>query len=188
RDVMFAMDSVTRFAAAVRELGLAAGEPPAVRGHPPSLHAELPRLLERLGNDARGTLTGVLTVLVEGDDHDEPVADAVRGLLDGHLVLDRGIAALGRYPAIDIARSLSRVMDRIVDAEHLQAARRVRAWLARLDDSRDLVAVGAYRRGSDPALDVALDAAPAIERFLGAAAGVPFDETRAGLIALGRSS
>src|SRR5262249_40600347 len=125
--VLLLVDSVTRFARAAREVGLAAGEPPTRRGYPPSAFAILPRLLERSGQGVRGSITGVYTVLVEGGDLDEPVADEVRGILDGHVILDRAVAARGRYPAVDVSASLSRVMDRIVAPEHRDAARRLRS-------------------------------------------------------------
>ncbi|MBK8977798.1 MAG: FliI/YscN family ATPase [Planctomycetes bacterium] len=177
-DVLLTMDSITRFAGAVREIGLAAGEPAALRGYPPSLFAELPRLVERLGSAARGSITAVLTVLVEGDDLAEPVSDALRGHLDGHIVLDRAIAARGRYPAIDLLQSLSRLMPKLVDGEHLAAATAVRRALAVLEDARDLVQVGAYRAGSDPELDAALAARPALDALLAqGAAGRDLAET-----------
>src|SRR5262249_42979451 len=147
--VMLLVDSVTRFARAQREVGLAAGEPPARRGYPPSVFAMLPRLLERSGQGTRGSITAIYTVLVEGGDMDEPIADEVRGVLDGHVVLDRAIAARGRYPAIDVTVSLSRVMDGIVSDVHKQGARRLRSLLATYEAKRDLVTLGAYAKGSD---------------------------------------
>lgn len=164
--VMLLVDSVTRFARAQREVGLAAGEPPARRGYPPSVFAMLPRLLERSGNGARGSITAIYTVLVEGGDMDEPIADEVRGILDGHVVLDRSIAARGRYPAVDATVSISRVMDAIVTKEQREAARRLRALLATHEAKRDLVALGAYVKGSDRELDEALAKMPRIEQFL----------------------
>ncbi len=164
--VLLLMDSVTRFARAAREVGLAAGEPPARRGYPPSVFAELPRLLERSGRSARGTITAVYTVLVEGGDLDEPVADEVRATLDGHLVLDRELAARGRWPAIDPLRSLSRVMDRVTEPAHREAARRTLERLAIYEAKRDLVLLGAYERGADRRLDDALARIDAIESFL----------------------
>lgn len=165
-NVMFMMDSVTRFAGAAREIGLAAGEPPTLRGYPPSLFAQLPRLVERLGNDDRGSITGLLTVLVDGDDLNEPVADAMRGYLDGHIVLSRDIAARGRFPAVDVLASISRLMPKICTPERLAAASRVRAMLAHYEEFRDLVQVGAYRKGADPLLDEVLAKLPAIEELL----------------------
>ncbi|MFO1078598.1 MAG: flagellum-specific ATP synthase FliI, partial [Planctomycetota bacterium] len=134
--------------------------------YPPSLFSLLPRLVERLGNDARGTITGLLTVLVDGDDMNEPVADAVRGYLDGHVVLSRRIAERGRFPAIDVLASVSRLMPRVTSPEHQERARRVRALLAHYEENRDLVTVGAYRKGSDPLLDQAIARMPAIEALL----------------------
>ena len=166
RRVLLLMDSVTRFARAAREVGLAAGEPPARRGYPPSVFAALPRLLERGGTSARGTITAVYTVLVEGGDLDEPIADEVRGILDGHVVLDRELAARGRWPAIDPLRSLSRIMGRVASAAHARDARALRSHLAAYEAKRDLVLLGAYRAGSDEALDAALARMPAIEAFL----------------------
>ena len=164
--VMLLVDSVTRFARAQREVGLAAGEPPARRGYPPSVFAMLPRLLERSGQGERGSITAIYTVLVEGGDMDEPIADEVRGVLDGHVVLDRGIAARGRYPAVDVTVSLSRVMDGIVAPEHRQAARKLRALLGAYEAKRDLVAMGAYAKGTDKELDEAIAKMPRIEQLL----------------------
>jgi type III secretion protein N (ATPase) len=164
--VLLLVDSVTRFARASREVGLAAGEPPTRRGYPPSTFALLPRLLERSGQGARGSITAVYTVLVEGGDLDEPVADEVRGILDGHVVLDRALAARGHYPAVDVCASLSRVMDGIVSAEHRGAARRLRALVATYEAKRDLVTLGAYAKGSDAELDEALLRMPRIDAFL----------------------
>jgi len=165
-DVMFMMDSVTRYAMAVREVGLAAGEPPTLRGYPPSLFASLPRLVERLGNDERGSITGLFTVLVDGDDLNEPVSDALRGYLDGHIVLSRRIAERGRYPAIDVLASISRLMPKVTGADQQRRARRLRELLAHYEENRDLVAVGAYRKGADPLLDQAIGKLPAIENLL----------------------
>jgi FliI/YscN family ATPase len=165
-DVMFMMDSVTRYAMAVREVGLAAGEPPTLRGYPPSLFASLPRLVERLGSDGRGTITGLFTVLVEGDDLNEPVSDALRGYLDGHIVLSRRIAERGRYPAIDVLGSVSRLMPRVTTPEHQRRARRLRELLAHYEENRDLVSVGAYRKGADPLLDQAIAKVGSIEELL----------------------
>ena len=169
KKVMLLVDSVTRFARAQREVGLAAGEPPARRGYPPSVFAMLPRLLERSGQGDKGSITAIYTVLVEGGDLDEPIADEVRGVLDGHIVLDRAVASRGRYPAIDVPGSLSRVMDAIATPEHRDAARRLRSLVALYEAKRDLVSLGAYSRGSDPALDEAILKMPRIEAFLGQA-------------------
>jgi len=185
RRVLLLMDSVTRFARAAREVGLAAGEPPARRGYPPSVFAALPRLLERGGTSAAGTITGVYTVLVEGGDLDEPVADETRGILDGHVVLDRELAARGRWPAIDPLRSLSRVMPRVTPPEHMEAARAMRAHLAVYEAKRDLVLLGAYDRGQDRRLDAALDRIDDIEAFLRQGEPpCPFEDTLAALAAL----
>ena len=164
--VMLLMDSVTRFARAGREVGLAAGEPPARRGYPPSVFAALPGLLERSGTAARGSITAFYTVLVEGGDMEEPIADEVRGILDGHIVLDRRLGARGRWPAIDVLASLSRVMDMVTSAPHQQSARALRETLALYEEKRDLVSLGAYKKGSDPRLDRALAKIDAIEAFL----------------------
>jgi type III secretion protein N (ATPase) len=166
KNVLLLVDSVTRVARAQREIGLAAGEPPARRGYPPSVFALLPRLLERSGQGERGAITAVYTVLVEGGDLDEPVADEVRGILDGHVVLERTIAARGHYPAIDVLASISRVMPQVASAEHVSAARQVRALLAAYEEKRDLITLGAYTPGSDPRVDLAIRALPELERWL----------------------
>lgn len=183
KSVMLLVDSVTRFARAQREVGLAAGEPPARRGYPPSVFAMLPRLLERSGQGARGSITAIYTVLVEGGDMDEPIADEVRGILDGHVVLDRTIAARGRYPAVDPTVSLSRVMDAIVTPAQRDHARKLRALVAHYEAKRDLVTLGAYAKGSDRELDEAIARLPKIEQFLrqSPADRVAFDETVATL-------
>jgi type III secretion protein N (ATPase) len=164
--VMLLVDSITRAARAQREIGLAAGEPPARRGYPPSVFAMLPRLLERSGTAARGSITAIYTVLVEGSDMDEPIADEVRGILDGHVVLDRALAGRGRYPAVDVVHSLSRVMDGIASPEHREAARRLRTLLAAYESKRDLITLGAYTKGSDRTVDDAIARLPRIEEFL----------------------
>jgi type III secretion protein N (ATPase) len=166
KSVMLLVDSVTRVARAQREVGLAAGEPPARRGYPPSVFALLPRLLERSGQSDRGAITAIYTVLVEGGDMEEPIADEVRGILDGHIVMDRRIAARGHYPAIDVPQSLSRVMEAVVTPEHAAAARKVRALIATYEEKRDLITLGAYAKGSDPRVDRAMAALPEIERFV----------------------
>ena len=177
--VMLLVDSITRFARAQREVGLASGEPPARRGYPPSVFAMLPRLLERSGQGARGSITAIYTVLVEGGDMDEPIADEVRGILDGHVVLDRTIAARGRYPAVDPTVSLSRVMDAVVSPAHRDAARRLRSLVAHYEAKRDLVMLGAYARGSDRQLDEAIARMPKIDQFLAQSPDerVPLEET-----------
>ncbi len=164
--VLLMMDSVTRFARAGREVGLAAGEPPARRGYPPSVFAALPGLLERSGTSERGSITAFYTVLVEGGDLEEPIADEVRGILDGHVVLDRSLGARGRWPAIDVLASLSRVMDAVTTAPHQRSAQRLRELLALYEQKRDLVSLGAYKKGSDAKLDHALAKIDAIEGFL----------------------
>jgi len=165
-DVMLMMDSVTRFAMAQREVGLAIGEPPATRGYTPSVFALLPRLLERAGTSTSGSITALYTVLVDGDDMNEPIADAVRSILDGHIVLTRSLAHAGHYPAIDVLSSVSRLVGEIVTPEVAQAGQQLRAALAVLREKEDLVAIGAYQPGSDPALDTALSHRSRIERFL----------------------
>jgi type III secretion protein N (ATPase) len=160
------VDSVTRFARAQREVGLSAGEPPVRRGYPPSVFAMLPRLLERGGQGRSGSITAIYTVLVEGGDMDEPIADEVRGIVDGHVVLDRAIASRGRYPAVDVTASLSRVMSSIVDTEQVESARRLRQLLAVYEAKRDLVLLGAYAKGTDKELDRALERMAVIEAFL----------------------
>lgn len=179
RRVLLLVDSVTRYARAQREVGLAAGEPPARHGYPPSTFEALPRLLERAGPRARGAITAVYTVLVAGGDLDEPVADEVRAILDGHVVLDRRLAEAGRWPAVDPLASLSRTMPAVAGAAHRAAAARLRELLAALERQRELLAVGAYRRGGDPVADAALERLPAIEAFLRQAPdeAEAFDET-----------
>lgn len=164
--VLLLMDSVTRFARAGREVGLAAGEPPARRGYPPSVFAALPGLLERSGTNERGSITAFYTVLVEGGDMEEPIADEVRGILDGHVILDRELGARGRWPAIDVLRSLSRVMDAVTSEEHRELARKLRELLATYESKRDLIALGAYAKGSDSRIDAAIARIDRIETFL----------------------
>ncbi|MED4599576.1 flagellar protein export ATPase FliI [Paenibacillus validus] len=161
-NVMMMMDSVTRFAMAQREVGLAVGEPPATRGYTPSVFATLPKLLERSGTGPKGSITAFYTVLVDGDDMNEPIADAVRGILDGHIVLNRGIANRGHYPAIDVLASVSRVMKEIVPQEQQLAAENLKRLLAVYKDSEDLINIGAYQRGSNPEIDLSMDSIQSI--------------------------
>jgi FliI/YscN family ATPase len=167
RSVLLMMDSLTRFAMAQREVGLAAGEPPTAKGYPPSVFALLPTLLERAGNlRGRGSITGLYTVLVEGDDATEPIADSVRAILDGHVVLSRGLAARNHYPAIDVLQSVSRTMPDVTAVDHRLKAGRVRDWMATIKENEDLVSVGAYVPGSNPRVDEAFSRRDAIDQFL----------------------
>ncbi len=165
-DVVLLMDSLTRFAMAQREVGLSAGEPPATRGYPPSVFALLPRLLERAGTDERGSITGLYTVLVEGDDMNEPIADAARAILDGHIVLSRRLASAGHFPCIDVLDSVSRVGPAVTSREQMAAAVELRRLLAAERDARDLVDIGAYVAGSNPTVDRALALSDGISAFL----------------------
>jgi FliI/YscN family ATPase len=165
-DVLFVMDSVTRFAAASREIGLAAGEPPTVRGYPPSFFATVPKLVERLGRSAHGSITGLLTVLLDADDPNEPVADTLRGLLDGHLYLSRDLAQRGHFPAIDVLASLSRLMNSIASPRQKELSQALREALAQWKEGRDLVEIGAYKPGTNARLDRALALVPGIDAFL----------------------
>ena len=165
-DVLLMMDSLTRFAMAQREIGLAVGEPPVARGYTPSIYAELPKLLERSGNFEKGSITGVYTVLVEGDDTNEPISDTVRGILDGHIVLTRSLAAANHFPAIDVGASISRLMVDITSDEHRKMAGRLRDIMSTYEKSADLVAIGAYKAGTNPKLDYALSKIDTINEFL----------------------
>ena len=166
KDVLVMMDSVTRLAMAQREVGLSIGEPPTTRGYTPSVFALLPKVLERAGNSDKGSITAFITVLVEGDDMNEPVADAVRSILDGHIVLSRALAHRAHYPAIDVLQSISRVMNDVVSAKHLKLANRMRELLAVYSEAEDLINIGAYQRGNNPKIDEALDYIDAINHFL----------------------
>lgn len=166
KDVLLMMDSLTRFAMAQREIGLATGEPPVARGYTPSIYAELPKLLERSGNFGTGSITGIYTVLVEGDDTNEPIADTVRGIVDGHIVLSRKLAHSNHYPAIDINGSISRLMNDIASKEHNDKAKKLRDILAIYYANQDLINIGAYKKGSNPALDNAVDKINEVNAFL----------------------
>lgn len=165
-DVLLMMDSVTRVAMALREVGLAIGEPPATRGYPPSVFAELPKLLERTGTNDVGSITALYTVLVEGDDFNEPVSDTVRGILDGHISLSRELAESGHYPAVDVLSSVSRIMNDLVEKDHLKASEKIQQWLATYNQSEDLINIGAYEKGSNSEVDKAIEKIDEINAFL----------------------
>lgn len=186
KSVLLMMDSVTRFAMAQREVGLAIGEPPSTKGYTPSVFALLPRLMERAGMGPKGAITALYTVLVDGDDTNEPIADATRGILDGHIVLNRKLTSRGHYPPIDILGSLSRTMPFVVPAEQVQAASEVRELMAAYNDVEDLVSIGAYKKGARPISDRAIDSMDGINAFLrqAKAEGSTFDEAQAGLSGL----
>jgi FliI/YscN family ATPase len=177
-DVIFMMDSVTRFAMAQREVGLAIGEPPASKGYTPSVFSLLPKLLERAGTSVNGSITGFYTVLVEGDDFNEPISDSVRSILDGHISLSRDLAARNHYPAVDVLRSVSRIMAYVTTEEHRRYAAEMRKLMATYEKARDLVNIGAYVHGSDPEIDASLAALPKINAFLQQPAeeATPFDQ------------
>lgn len=166
KKVLLMMDSVTRFARALREVGLARGEPPTRAGFPPSVFSELPRLLERTGNSDKGSITAFYTVLVEGDDMTEPIADETRSILDGHVVLSRNLASAGHYPAIDVGQSVSRVMSTVASDTHVEAARKLREVLATYEANKDLILIGAYKKGSDQRTDYAITKLDAVNSFL----------------------
>lgn len=166
KDVLLMMDSLTRFAMAHREIGLAAGEPPIARGYTPGIYAELPKLLERSGNFKQGSITGIYTVLVEGDDTNEPISDTVRGIIDGHIVLTRALAHKNHYPAIDVNASISRLMNDIVPEDHRQAAAKIRGWLSVYRQNEDLISIGAYKPGLNHRLDEAVKKMDAVNQFL----------------------
>jgi FliI/YscN family ATPase len=186
KDVLLLMDSLTRFALAQREIGLAAGEPPATRGYPPSVFAVLPKFVERAGRSPQGSITAFFAVLVEADDPNEPISDAVRGLLDGHTWLSRRLASKNHYPAVDVLESLSRLMTEVADEEHLQAAMAVRELLAAYREHEDLISIGAYRRGSNKLVDAAVEMQDELNRFLRQAVQQPsnIEDARAKLIQL----
>ncbi len=166
KDVLLMMDSLTRFAMAQREIGLATGEPPVARGYTPSIYAEFPRLLERSGNFERGSITGIYTVLVEGDDTNEPISDTVRGILDGHIILSRKLANRNHFPAIDVSSSISRLMVNIADDKHKAAASKLRDYLSIYEQNEDLISIGAYKEGSNQRLDEAMKKIDRINGFL----------------------
>jgi flagellum-specific ATP synthase len=175
QNVLLVMDSVTRYAHACREVALAAGEPPVARGYPPSVFSDLPQLLERAGPGAgaQGTITGIYAVLVDGDDHNDPVADTVRGTLDGHVVLDRAIGEQGRYPAVNILTSLSRLATRVWTGDQAKAVQELKRLVARFEDTRDLRAMGGHVPGADTELDRALEVVPKLYRILSQSAADP---------------
>lgn len=174
KDVLLMMDSLTRFAMAQREIGLATGEPPVARGYTPSIFAVMPKLLERSGNFGKGSITGIYTVLVEGDDMNEPVADTVRGILDGHIVLSRALAMQNHYPAVDVLSSISRLMPDVADEEHRTLAGRMRSLMATYQNYADLISIGAYKAGSSEEVDTAIRYHKQIEAFLRQRVDEPF--------------
>ncbi|MBQ9334372.1 MAG: FliI/YscN family ATPase [Lachnospiraceae bacterium] len=166
RDVLLMMDSLTRFSMAQREIGLASGEPPVSRGYPPSVYSQMPRLLERAGKNAKGSITGLYTVLVDGDDFNEPITDTARGILDGHIVLDRKLAQKNHYPAIDVLASVSRCMSSLVSKEHKRYAGKLKSTMATYRDAEDLINIGAYKAGSNPDIDYSISMNGPINEFL----------------------
>ena len=166
KDVLLMMDSLTRFAMAQRDIGLNSGEAPVARGYTPSIYSALPKLLERAGNFKKGSITGIYTVLVEGDDTNEPISDTVRGIIDGHIILSRKLASKNHYPAIDVLNSVSRLMTGLVSPEHREAANKMRKMLAILQDNEDLISIGAYEPGNSPELDNAVAHRESMDEFL----------------------
>lgn len=166
KDVLLMMDSLTRFSMAQREMGLASGEPPVTRGYPPSVYSEMPKLLERAGNSDKGSITGLYTVLVDGDDFNEPITDTARSILDGHIMLDRKLAHKNHYPAIDVLQSISRVMSSIVDSEHKAASGKLKNVLATYQEAEDLINIGAYKKGSNSNIDYAIEKIDSVNEFL----------------------
>lgn len=164
--VMLMVDSLTRWAMAQREVGLAIGEPPTTRGYPPSVFAQLPKILERAGNSDKGSITGIYTVLVEADDFNEPISDTVRGIVDGHIILSRRLAESNHYPAVDVLMSISRLMVDVTKPEHIQAARLIRDIMATYNDAKDLIDVGAYKKGTNPKIDKSIELIDEINKFL----------------------
>jgi flagellum-specific ATP synthase len=166
QDVLLMMDSLTRFSMAQREIGLASGEPPVTRGYPPSVYSEMPKLLERAGNSDKGSITGLYTVLVDGDDFNEPITDTARGILDGHIVLSRKLAQQNHYPAIDVLASISRVMSAVADKEHKRIAGQFKNVMATYADAEDLINIGAYKAGSNKNIDFAISKIESVNEFL----------------------
>lgn len=166
KDVLLMMDSLTRFSMAQREIGLASGEPPVTRGYPPSVYSEMPKLLERAGNGNQGSITGLYTVLVDGDDFNEPITDTARSILDGHIMLSRKIAHKNHYPAIDVLQSISRVMSQIATGEHKKMAGQIKNIMATYNEAEDLINIGAYKRGSNKNIDFAMDKIDKVNEFL----------------------
>ncbi|MDE6902362.1 MAG: flagellum-specific ATP synthase FliI, partial [Lachnospiraceae bacterium] len=166
KDVLLMMDSLTRFSMAQREIGLASGEPPVSRGYPPSVYSEMPKLLERAGCAQAGSITGLYTVLVDGDDMNEPITDTARSILDGHIMLNRKLAHQNHYPAIDVLQSISRCMSQIVDKEHKVLAGKLKNVLATYNEAEDLINIGAYKSGSNPKIDHAIEKIDAVNEFL----------------------
>ncbi len=166
QDVLLMMDSLTRFSMAQREIGLASGEPPVTRGYPPSVYSEMPKLLERAGNAGKGSITGLYTVLVDGDDFNEPISDTARGILDGHIILDRRLGHKNHYPAIDVMQSISRCMSAIATKEHKKAAGKLKSVLATYNEAEDLINIGAYKAGSNPDIDYAISKIKDVNGFL----------------------
>jgi flagellum-specific ATP synthase len=189
KDVLLMMDSLTRLAMAQREIGLAAGEPPAARGYTPSVFALMPSLLERAGTSSAGSITGIYTVLVDADDMNDPIADTARAILDGHIVLSRTLSEKGHYPPVDVLASLSRVMPNVVSPEHLQAASEIRRLLAAYRDAEDLIQIGAYQKGSNPVVDQAVERIETLHAFLKQSRdeSPSFEETAAQLREVGQS-
>ena len=186
KDVLLMMDSLTRFSMAQREIGLASGEPPVSRGYPPSVYSEMPRLLERAGRNETGSITGLYTVLVDGDDFNEPITDTARSILDGHIMLDRKLAHKNHYPAIDVLQSISRCMSQIAESGHKQAAGKLKNVLATYSDAEDLINIGAYKKGSNPGIDYAIEKIEAVNQFLMQQTDekIPFEEEIEKLISL----
>jgi flagellum-specific ATP synthase len=166
KDVLLMMDSLTRFSMAQREIGLASGEPPVTRGYPPSVYSEMPKLLERAGRNDKGSITGLYTVLVDGDDFNEPITDTARSILDGHIMLDRRLGHKNHYPAIDVLQSISRCMSMIADKEHKVAAGKLKTVLATYNEAEDLINIGAYKNGSNPKIDYAISKIDEVNAFL----------------------